>query len=109
LDILSKQQESGDEETAVEAGKEEEYILFFIGILIIHELGHLLIRWSGQLSSPVTFTYDIKQPAEAGFYLEFKLFESVVRLIIPSNPERTVWNKDTKISGNFYEFVSKIT
>lgn len=53
-------------------------------------------------------TYDISKAAEAGFYLEYKLFESVVKLIIPSKPGRSVFNKYTQINGKLFGVISKL-
>ncbi|RNA39273.1 CRN domain-containing -containing [Brachionus plicatilis] len=69
--------------------KETEIIVVFFSFLLIHELGHLLLRWKGELNSPTTF-------GEAGFFLENKLFGGTVQLlIIPSKD----WSVNSECIG----------
>lgn len=73
---------------------EKASILFMIAVVIIHELGHLLLRWAGHYMSPEDFKHGDK--AEAGYFLEKELFGSTVHVKIASSHE---WNEDTSILG----------
>lgn len=69
-----------------------DLINFFISIIILHELAHLLFRWSGIKKTPKNFR-------EAGNYLERKIFNGVVHLLL--RPASTNWDENCEILGWF--------
>ncbi|RNA41926.1 CRN domain-containing -containing, partial [Brachionus plicatilis] len=70
-----------------EKRNEIKIIVFFIGTIIIHETGHLLLRWKGILDSPP------KTILEAGEFIEKKLFGDCLHLIKRTWSE---WNEFSK-------------
>lgn len=70
--------------------KQIDLINFFISILILHELAHLLFRWSGIEKTPQCFR-------EAGNYLEKKIFNGVLYLLV--HPASTGWDEYCEILG----------
>nr|QDG00781.1 histone-lysine N-methyltransferase ASHR1-like protein-2 [Brachionus koreanus] len=90
LKIINKLADSMDH-------KEEEIIIVFIGLLIIHEFAHLLYRWNGNFHSP-----DSK---EAGNSLEKLIFDGHIRAIISP---KTKWNKNSKFLGIAIDTLSKL-
>ncbi|RNA39613.1 SET and MYND domain-containing 3 [Brachionus plicatilis] len=70
--------------------KEEEIIIVFIGLLIIHEFAHLLYRWNGNLYSP--------DSREAGNSLERKIFDGHTRAIISP---KSKWDENSRFLGMF--------
>ncbi|RNA04939.1 CRN domain-containing -containing [Brachionus plicatilis] len=73
-----------------EKRNEIKIIVFFIGTIIIHETGHLLLRWKGILDSPP------KTILEAGEFIEKKLFGDCLHLIKRTG---TDWNEFSKYIG----------
>ena len=92
LEIISEDNQDNNEE--------REVILLMIAFLIIHEMGHLLTRWKGQIDSPDLFGTYSKAP-EAGYFLEKNLFYSVVRLVVSNDSvhDPCKWNEKTKIKA----------
>ncbi|RNA08769.1 hypothetical protein BpHYR1_039923 [Brachionus plicatilis] len=66
--------------------KEQQFLIIYMGILLIHEIAHLVLRWNGILNSP----------SEAGDFLEIKLFSGIVRLLVQPNTE---WTKESECIG----------
>jgi hypothetical protein len=92
-EIFKKRALSGDMEH-----EEITTTIFFIGCLIIHELGHLLVRWSGFLNSPSLYGITNGGISEAGYFLEKNLFYSIVKLVIVKN-EKDEWDETTLIKS----------
>lgn len=69
--------------------KEIEIITFFLSVIIIHELGHLLFRWAGLDSSPPKFK-------DSGSFLERKLFDGSVHIL--SRP-KSEWTPNSEHYG----------
>lgn len=80
--------------------EERETIIFLMSVFIIHELGHLLQRWTGNKNSPEYLAPCIGQKPEAGFYLERKVFGSTVHFLISRKCERKDLSEETQIAGN---------
>jgi hypothetical protein len=70
--------------------REMKNIIFFLSIVLIHEMAHLVLRWNGVLDSPPIFDN------EAGDFIESKIFGGNIRPIVRASE----WNKRSKISGN---------
>lgn len=76
---------------------EKESILFMIAVVIVHELGHLMLRWAGKEQTPKEYNEGGWDCSEAGFFLESQFFGSTVHLRIPQDTE---WTDTTTILGN---------
>ena len=72
---------------------------FYIAMLIIHELGHILTRWkTGEQSSPAEFENSYTVNPEAGYFLQSKLFDGVLRLTA-KNLQTDSWTSETRYKG----------
>ena len=68
-------------------------------MLIIHELGHILTRWrTGEKCSPKEFRNVYARNAEAGYFLQNKLFDGILRLAA-NDHDLTEWNSETRFEG----------
>lgn len=75
--------------------QEAKAIVVYLGIVILHELAHLILRWTvGPLTPPKKFTYAGKK--EAGLFLEQQLFGSVVHIFIARG---TQWSEASEYKG----------
>jgi hypothetical protein len=71
---------------------EKKIILTLMSICIVHEVGHLVMRWKGFRDTPKNF-------GEAGEYVEKAIFESTVCGIIFKNSSDELWNSNNKFIG----------
>lgn len=100
--IISETISNVSSEENAENKIEKETILLMIAFLIIHEIGHLLTRWSDQMKSPELFTNGSLNKPEAGYFLEKHLFNSIVRLVIEKrelNGTSNKWDENSRIKS----------
>ncbi|CAF0767933.1 unnamed protein product [Brachionus calyciflorus] len=69
--------------------REIKIIVVYISILLLHELGHLLVRWSGKIDSPEAI-------GEAGTCIELIIFNGNVRLLLDS---KSKWDENKQHIG----------
>lgn len=75
--------------------KEIDIITYFLSTIIIHELTHLLFRWSG-------FNFSPPKLKDSGSFLERKLFDG--EIVILTRP-KSVWTPKSEHYG--YIFIKK--
>lgn len=75
---------------------QKRMIEFYITMLIIHELGHILTLWKNDTKSLGNLFYCNKP--EAGYYLQQKMFDGIVQLS-GSNKDLCSWNEETRLFG----------
>ena len=85
--------------------KERKIIIIYIGIVILHEVGHLVFRWNGITETPEKFK--MGGTLDAGDFLEVHIFTSRISIIIQNDPKNKDWDENMPIIGNFIFFVNK--
>ena len=77
----------------IEIGSQEWQItITLISICILHEIGHLIMRWKGHKWAPKKF-------GEAGEYIEKKLFGALICPVIHKKNQDDFWDSTNKFEG----------
>lgn len=84
---------------------ERVYILFAMAISLVHELAHLLLRWSGQENSPQLLKFAGASEPEAGNYIEFLIFDGNNIFITINKEKDEKWTKEMHITGMIFFFI----
>ena len=78
--------------------EERKIIVVFMAIVILHEMAHLVLRWSGITKTPEKFTNTFEE-VEAGCYLERCLFQDEICSCIEKSHTVKEWNEDMEFVG----------
>ena len=78
--------------------EERKIIVVYMAIVILHEMAHLVLRWSGISRTPekcLSFFNEV----EAGCYLESRLFQGEICSCIQKSKTAEEWNDDMAFVG----------
>ncbi len=79
--------------------KEHIIIVVYISMIIVHEIAHLVLRWSGQMNTPRKFALTQNGEADAGRYLIRSLFRFDVASMIEKKHTTDKWTDNMPFIG----------
>jgi hypothetical protein len=80
--------------------REKKIIIAYMNIIILHEVAHLLFRWSGLINTTKSFRNHHHMP-EAGDTFENRLFGSEIASAIEAINKPDKWTEDQPFIGTF--------